>query len=67
MGEADPDFADPAAEARLIAGRVGAEVALVRLTLLTRRDAAHDCVGSAEGTAALPRTAPVAGSFTGHG
>ncbi|MDQ6798777.1 MAG: alpha/beta hydrolase [Actinomycetota bacterium] len=29
MGEADPDFADPAGEARLIAGRLGAEVVLV--------------------------------------
>jgi len=29
MGEADPDFADPAAEARLIAGRLDAEVVLV--------------------------------------
>jgi pimeloyl-ACP methyl ester carboxylesterase len=29
MGEADPDFADPAGEARLIARRLGAEVALV--------------------------------------
>jgi pimeloyl-ACP methyl ester carboxylesterase len=29
MGERDPDFPDPAAEARLIAGRLNAEVVIV--------------------------------------
>jgi len=35
-------------------------VALVPPHLLTIRQAAHDCVGPAEGAAALPTTAPVA-------